>query len=158
MVPGALRDQDCLVQIRWVNDDKLRPCGRGCRQDESQSKQGSTKHGASCLQNEPGATYAGNSRSLVRYTFTRCPSRIVIVGRRFRNLFMTCKVACDVASDPPAMTRWVVAVAVPSPALPRTATSRFDQPDCSAAPNVARECWLTWSFKPASPIWFSPRN
>ena len=36
------------------------------------------------------AAYAGNSRSLVRYTFTRCPSRIVMVGSRLRNRFITC--------------------------------------------------------------------
>ena len=84
-----------------------------------------------------GATYAGNSRSLVRYTFTRCPSRIVIVGRRFRNRFMTCSVACDVASPtPPAMITVRSPSPRPSPALPRYCDSPLINPTAAAAPNV----------------------
>jgi len=43
------------------------------------------------LETEPPsrAWYAGSCRSLVRYTFTRWPSRIVMVGNRFKNRLMT---------------------------------------------------------------------
>ena len=85
-------------------------------------QQESAKHRVLPAQNgfgAPGATYAGSSMSLVRYTFTRCPSRIVMVGSRLRNRFITCIAACAVASPtPPAMTM----VRFPSP-LPETSTS-----------------------------------
>ena len=73
----------------------------------------------------------------MRYTFTRCPSRMVIVGSRFRNRFITCIAACAVASPtPPAMTM----VRFPSP-LPETGTSQVlrqsaDQANGRRGPNV----------------------
>src|SRR5882672_7368497 len=111
------------------------PHGGNCQQE-------SAKHKSSLSQNgfgAPGATYAGSSMSLVRYTFTRCPSRMVIVGSLLRNRFITWSVACDVASPtPPAITTVRLPSPLPRPALPRYWESPLMRPTAAAAPNVDR--------------------
>ena len=65
---------------------------------------------------------------------------IVIVGRRFKNLFITCIVACVVASPmPPAMTTVRSSPSPrPKPALPMYCDRPLMSPTAAAAPNVAR--------------------
>ena len=133
MLLHPVRDEHRLDQIGRVDDDELRVRRRCDEAHDRDDQQESAEHRVLPAQNgfgAPGATYAGSSISLVRYTFTRCPSRIVIVGSLFRNRFITCIVACAVASPtPPAMTT----VRLPSP-LPETSASEVlgqsaDQPD-----------------------------
>ena len=96
----------------------------------------------------------------MRYTFTRCPSRIVIVGSRFRNRFITCIVACDVASPtPPAMTTVRSSPSPrPRPALPRYCDKPADQADGGSGAERRQVVLIDVVRRPASPIWLSPRN
>ena len=92
MLLHPVRDERRLDQVGRVDDGELRV---GRRRDEAHNRddqQESAEHRVLPAQNgfgAPGATYAGSSISLVRYTFTRCPSRMVMVGSLFRNRFIT---------------------------------------------------------------------
>ena len=129
----ALGDQHRLRQVRRVDDDELRVGGRApattTRTIRSRSD-GTWLPPAQNRARHVGATYAGSSRSLVRYTFTRCPSRIVIVGSRFRNRFMTCSArlrrrVADAAGDDDR----AVAVAAAEARAAEELRQAADQPD-----------------------------
>ena len=84
----AVGDQDRLRQVAGIDDHQLRPGGLRQQQRDERERHETAEHGqpprASCAVVDGGtgvrASYAGNSRSLVRYTLTRWPSRIVIGG------------------------------------------------------------------------------
>src|SRR5438094_2606361 len=114
----SLCDQNGLRKVARIGDDDLRSRGR-CNKSQQRGYNDCGLHGfphrmlasTGCVIRALESK-AGSSRSLVRYTFMRWPSRIVTVGSRFRNRFMV----------------WLADWAVASPTLPVITTVRSPLP------------------------------
>ena len=84
--------------VRRVVDDaakQLRGDGRGERDEEHGAEHETTNHGRPPGRGNAGAIGRAAPGHCDRYTLMRCPSRIVTVGRRFRNRSSTRALDCE---------------------------------------------------------------